>query len=236
MPFRRSRFRRKFRKFGSKKARTNRKFARVGTVKRMLAKGVEMKVFHQDLYTNFGGALTGPIIRSTAGEIVQGLQDGERVGDRIILKKLDLLWCVSLQQNTAVSADANAQIIWRMIVFTWKPESMDSGSGGVITGDDVCGGVLEPYSWDNRQQYKILMDTGPRYLIWADAPGSNPKTVSTGKRRLFMKNQLQYQPTAGSATNNVYVWIDANLVTTEVDFTPPEVLFNVTAQSYYTDS
>lgn len=229
--------RRRRRRGGTRKARKNRKLATVGSVKRLIAKNQELKVFHQDLFTNFGGGYSGPIIRETVGEIVQGVTDGERIGDRTLMKKFDMLWTVHLQNNTTGDASANWQVVYRIIVFMWKPESYDSGTAPIV-GDDIAGGVMEPYSHDNRSQYKILFDTGPRSLIWASsaAGGSNPKTISTGmiRGKRVMKPQ-QFQ-SGGGCTNNVYVWFDVNSVTTIAGGIPPEVLFNCTFQTYFTDS
>lgn len=216
---------RRFRKRGGKARRKNRKLATIGSVKRLIGKNQELKVFHADPLTLT--SIYGVVSVSDLTLISEGTADGERVGDRILLKGASIHWSIQLQENLASTSTDFVPYIYRVALFTWKPEA----NVVAVAGQNVLGGVLHAWSHDNRQQYKVIYDSGPRTMTW-----NVDRNCAAGHIRAFLKNQIQYQGgDENFGTYKVYLWMSCQIADSRVGTVPVDVLANCNAQMTYTD-
>lgn len=82
--------------------------------------------------------------------VAQGVGDGQRIGDEIVQKKLELFLDFS-------NAGGSRSGTWRAIVFKYKV--IDNAAP---TSTDICGSVYSSISHDNRAMFTIVWDSGPR--------------------------------------------------------------------------
>lgn len=232
----------KKRRFRKRKLRYRRKRVTVSTVKRLISRTQEQKVFHSQAtnITVYDPTTTVPILLfSNFGLLPQGTADEMRVGDRVQVKHFRMWYDFHTDDAPTGSASTpGIPIMFRIIVFLWKPESTtDTAYNPQITGSDVCGGVLAPYSIDNKQMYKILYDSKARVIV-----NDQSNTVKCGYVSRYLKsNFVQFQSTAlasGLATNKIYVWVNAVNPRTELAHSPvfPQCKFNLQLEYRYTDA
>lgn len=128
-------------------------------VKSIVTRASETKISTPTLNFSSGGLgvfITPPILAEMPLP-AQGNTDGQRVGDRLMLKSLTFKTTFIVDPLAAVPG-----VITRLIIFQWHP----STSTGVPTASsilltDPIGGVISvrsSYSWDNRSMFTILTD------------------------------------------------------------------------------
>lgn len=187
MPYRKRYYGRRKRIYRRKVSRAVKRY-----VKRMFTVQEEPKVYTTPpTVVNLVGS-TGAAQLVRLSGVPQGTADSQRVGDEIKLKKLELFLQYSI-------ASTSRDTMFRAILFRWK--QVDNVGVSPVTGD-VCGGILNAYSHDNRSIVKVLYDSGVRHIS------------DTGNRGLdihkwinLRQSRIDFQLAGTSGTNHIYLWL-----------------------------
>lgn len=159
-------------------------------VKSMISQPVEHKYFDQSLA--FGAVVGGNIYNIS--DITRGDQVTQRIGNQVMLKKIDFRASFSINVNVD-----KAMIRYLLLVDKQgynAPGVTDVLQSGLVgtTYTDIC-----PYEWDYRRRFKILHDE----VVPLNKNGSNGYTF----RQLNMKLNLEstYIGASTTFTNQVYL-------------------------------
>ena len=159
-------------------------------VKSMISQPVEHKYFDQSLAL---GAVVGGNIYNIS-DITRGDQVTQRIGNQVMLKKIDFRASFSINVNVD-----KAMIRYLLLVDKQgynAPSVTNVLQSGLVgtTYTDIC-----PYEWDYRRRFKILHDE----VVPLNKNGSNGYTF----RQLNMKLNLEstYIGASTTFTNQVYL-------------------------------
>lgn len=214
----RSSFKRK-----SNKAKS-RKYATVGTVKRLIGRRQEKKEYY---INGLDVALSTTATVVDLFKPTQGTTDNQRIGDSVMLKNLHLKYHLF---GDASSARAN---IVRIILFQWKENTTPTASH-ILKDTSAGNSLVSPYENDNRLLRNILHDK--RYVIGPTAGAYNGITSSFAPggalssafiTKLIKKVQFDAGSTSGS--NKLYM-----LAVCQNSTNPPSLTYYSTAS--YSDA
>jgi len=162
------------------------------TAKRVINRKFETKYINSVQYIAIQFNSTTPILRAI-GLPPQGTTDFQRIGDKITIKRFRFR--LQLYRNqVAAGVGVQSPNAVRFIMFQWKPNSVP-----VIT--DVLQGssIYSFYNWDNKSEYKVLLDRTAAFSQNGNAESWIKKTLY--KMNTFMAFQ---NGSATISTNIIY--------------------------------
>jgi len=173
-------------------------------VKQALAANQEIKIFDVNLSAQ---SLTAGSTITTLSNPPQGVGVRQRVGDDIELRSLRLNYQI-VQLNADIYSDS------RIIIFRWYPNTgLASPSLASILDNTAAIGLYSQYSWDTRDQYKILYDRTHSMSGTTAAPTSN-STISVMLHKVHVANlKIQFAAGATTGSNQIFaLWISDSVI------------------------
>lgn len=176
MPYKRRTYRRKkYNKRSKKKSVATKAY-----VDRKISTQIETKCFSGGFGIDTGVNTNGVIHDLT--RIIPGVNQGERVGNDILLKKLVFSAYVTLGSSSFLSTDEYQNV--RMFLFRWREDSSVStptlNDLLDIASASVAYGVQMPYNYNTRQKYDILWDKTVQVSPEPEYNGSTLERVAAG--------------------------------------------------------
>jgi len=178
----------------------------VRQVNKMIHSQIEDK-YTDDRYPytsqSYNTGLTIPRILTNG--IAQGVSVSERIGDRVMIKSLDIRF--SIYHNSAgVSDPANS---YRIIIFKWKLNTAVSipSLGGILQDQPGLGatqnyGCDSPYMWVNQKNddFAILYDK--KFSLAPNSPAQN-KHIRLTK----YLGAINFKPTTVDGSGHLYIMV-----------------------------
>lgn len=203
-------------------------------VKRMIGMNEELKYVVP--YLTYAASTSTPIVTGLT-DIVQGLGDSQRAGDRVKL-------CGTLELRGSCRADigtgdtTQSEIYIRTCLFQWHPTSNNGGATEPTAGNVFLNGpsgapdVYSFYNHDQRQNFVILYDE-VHTLTGISAGAVLTTTANSGMIQYFhrkiplakkIRAQMQFQAASSTdATNHIYMVSMSNLA---ADAQNPQLLWS----------
>lgn len=195
-------------------------------VKRELHKQIEDK--NADLYfvrTEEELNPSGTVNTIFVNPIVQGTDDGQRVGSRILPKS------ISLRMNISKDPDQQSGLYnnFRVILFRWHPDSTNyTPTFGDILNTAESTAVYNP---DTRDQFTVIMD---KWYSGEDLSNGNQSHNMVLNKKLNLKQYMNFQTNNnGACTNQLYCLIQSDYTGTNAD--TAEVV-NIRGVMFYEDA
>jgi hypothetical protein len=169
-----------------------------------LARQLQAKLGKSEIkYHDSAASMTEDYDGTLAGlnEVAQGDGNDERVGNQIILERLNLRYYGNANTGNALT---------RVIVI-WDKMNKITTTGELLEDSGAAGVVISPFTYDNLKQYEILFDKVLSHTV----NGNNLKNVEV---TIDLKQKLTVFDLVGTNINVGYLKIAtfSNLVTTNL--------------------
>lgn len=170
-------------------------------VKRIVQRRSELKYHSKDIQNNIGLLANNLLIDIT--DVSQGLTDTSRVGDKLMLARVEYLF--------SFLPTAGTNYVVRVMFFQYKPNDAALLSSIAPIVDTGPTGVIDPwspYDFDFHSDYTILSDK----LYTSNSNGQ--QVVTQQKRNLpikKIKHEITYNAGGTTGGNHIYMWVISNV-------------------------
>lgn len=178
-------------------------------VKTMVLRNQELKHLTHDS-TGFNDVTTTGTITGAIADIANNVGGSARVGDSI-------MWAGSMkfriQFTGSLGAGSEEYNTVRLIIFQWHPVSTPNIASILSQGPVSSFDVYSNYNFDNRQQYKILLDKTYNLInvngltaVATAFPDTYARQFNFTISLKRARKMVQYSPTGGlTGTNRIYL-------------------------------
>lgn len=192
---------------------------------RAIARTQEVK--HHDVFTNSISAITTGAF-GCLSQPTQGQTDATRIGDKLRIKNL---YGRALIKPWGTNT---SRCSWRLIIFQWFPDTLYDvpTMSTVLDGVGTVPVTLEPYIWDGRSKFKVLLDKRGTFAPCLDTSvtpnvpfgqegardGIHLKWFIPGKK---FRRQIKFNAGGVTAANHIYYlwWGDSDTYKSTLAYT-----------------